>query len=184
MKRYLWAVGLSLLAVGTAIAQDAGEGRRGGRRGGAEFGEDSGGEFGGRGGRGGEEGGRGGRGGRGGAFGGGGGPFGGGGGNLMFDALDLDGDGQISTPELRRAVAALKTLDRDNDGIITREEAGIGRGGRGGPGGMGDPAQIVDRWMENDANGDGKLSEDERAEMPGFMAQALMRADADGDGVL
>ena len=98
----------------------------------------------------------------------------------MFDALDADSDGEITTAELRKAVAALRTLDRDEDGVITREEAGV-RGGRGGPG---DPGQMVDRWMEMDADGDGQITPDELGEMPEFVARQMMQADTDGDGAL
>ncbi len=62
---------------------------------------------------------------------------------------------------------------------------GGGRGGDGPPPGdrpAFDPAQIVDRMMENDANGDGKLSPDE---VPGrFAEQMFPVADADKDGFL
>ncbi|MCE2882894.1 MAG: hypothetical protein LW636_11140, partial [Planctomycetaceae bacterium] len=52
----------------------------------------------------------------------------------------------------------------------------------GGGGGMrgGDPAQFVERLMQQDANGDGKLAKDE---MQGPMAERLFdRADANKDG--
>lgn len=62
---------------------------------------------------------------------------------------------------------------------------GGGRGGDGPPPGDRppfDPQPIVDRMMENDANGDGKLSPDE---VPGrFAEQMFPIADADKDGFL
>ena len=99
--------------------------------------------------------------------------------NLMFTAIDADGDGAINARELRRAAAALKTLDADEDGIITLEEASPQRGPGGGPGG--DPSQFVDRIMESDTNGDGMLTPDE---VPEQMAQMLTDADVNGDGAI
>lgn len=93
--------------------------------------------------------------------------------NAMFDAIDTDGDGTLTMRELRKAVAALKQLDTDKDGKITREEA---LGGR-----PGDPTAMVDRLMENDRNGDGKLSEDE---IPRPMVRRLAGADTNGDGAI
>ena len=167
MRRYLWTLGLCLMTAATAVAQDAGDdedaGGRGGRGGRGGFGGEDGGGFGG--GQGGFGGGRGGRGGR-------------GGGDRLFAALDLNSDGEINANELRKAIASLKKLDADEDNIITREEAGVGgRGGRGG----GDPAQMVDRWFENDENADGKLTEDE---LPPFLVQMIDRGDDNGDGAL
>jgi Ca2+-binding EF-hand superfamily protein len=92
----------------------------------------------------------------------------------MFDAIDADGDGQITSPELKKAAAALRKLDADNDGILTRDETRP----RGGPGG--DPQQFLDRmFTDNDADGDGALTADE---VPERMAPMLQGADEDGDG--
>ena len=63
----------------------------------------------------------------------------------IIAALDADGDGEISAAEMANAVAALKELDKNGDGKLTREEfaaprqgrGGPGRGGPGGPGGGG-----------------------------------------------
>ena len=78
-----------------------------------------------------------------------GGPPGGTGGFMrMFPimaALDADGNGQISTEEIKAAPAALKKLDKNNDGKLTDAEllpsfpggGGSVRGGRGGFGGRG-----------------------------------------------
>jgi len=101
--------------------------------------------------------------------------------NPMFDVIDADGDGVITIRELRRAVAALKTLDIDQDGQITREEAS-GPGSLGGPAGPGAPVnnlgQAVDRWMTYDQNGDGKLTVEE---LPPQMVQMLAGADQNND---
>ena len=57
------------------------------------------------------------------------------------------------------------------------------RGGRGDRGGLGgaDPAEMVKRMFENDANSDGKLSADELGERGSRM---MDRADANSDGFL
>jgi len=72
----------------------------------------------------------------------------GGGGNFrppispLQQALDANSDGIIDDAEMKNAVAALKKLDKDNDGRISPEEMrpeGMGRGGFGGGGGFGGP---------------------------------------------
>jgi Ca2+-binding EF-hand superfamily protein len=90
--------------------------------------------------------------------------------NAMFTAMDADGDGAISMRELRKAVVALKQLDADKDGKITQAEA------MGGPQ---NPQAMIDRVMESDKDGDGKLS---KSEVPRHLAQMLGGADTNGDG--
>jgi len=121
----------------------------------------------------------------------------------IIKALDADNDGKISTAEMANAATALATLDANNDGMLDRTEmmpARPERGGRrgGGPGGPGGPGGqrgggedgangangangFVDRMMENDTDGDGKVSSDEAPErMQGFFD----RLDGDKDGYL
>lgn len=108
--------------------------------------------------------------------------------NLLFEAIDLNGDGEISSVELRKAAAALKKLDKDKDGKITLAEVTPERG-PGGPGeeGLrggrpgGDPQQFVARLMENDANGDKKLTPDE---VPEQLMPMLRGGDTNGDKAL
>ena len=62
----------------------------------------------------------------------------------IMQALDADGDGNLSEKEVKKAVASLKTLDKDKDGVVSAEElmpnfGGFGPGGPGGPGGFGGP---------------------------------------------
>ena len=71
----------------------------------------------------------------------------------LMAALDADGNGEISTEEIKAAPAALKKLDKNNDGKLTDAELlpsfpGVGgsrggsvRGGRGGFGGRGGAPQ-------------------------------------------
>jgi Ca2+-binding EF-hand superfamily protein len=99
----------------------------------------------------------------------------------MFDAIDADGDGTITMRELRKAVVALRKLDVDEDGNLTREEAlgGFVGGPPNGPGG--DQNAMIDRMMQGHRDGDGKLSPNE---LPPPMAQMLQNADTNGDGAL
>ncbi|MCC7389169.1 MAG: hypothetical protein IT431_10415 [Phycisphaerales bacterium] len=61
-------------------------------------------------------------------------------------------------------------------------QPGGGGAGGGRQGGPPDPQQFIDRMMENDANGDGKLSRDE---VPGRFAERLFENnDANGDGFI
>jgi hypothetical protein len=124
--------------------------------------------------------------------------------NPIFAAIDADGDGVISKRELRKAVAVLRKLDRNQDGDITLEEANaplaqVGFGGPGTSGGFnggrsnfGGPAgfpgrdgveqqQFSQQLLANDRNGDGKLSPDE---VPTQLRGSLRGGDTNGDGVI
>jgi len=56
----------------------------------------------------------------------------------IMTALDANGDGEIDEKEIANASAALKKLDKDGDGKLSREEyIGMRPGGPGGEGGPG-----------------------------------------------
>ena len=110
--------------------------------------------------------------------------------SMLRTALDADHDGIISAAEIKNAAAALKTLDKNGDGIITPDEIrpeGPPRDGGGGPGGarreQGPPPQddMVATLMRFDKNGDGKLTRDE---VPERMQGLFERGDQNKDGVL
>jgi Ca2+-binding EF-hand superfamily protein len=105
--------------------------------------------------------------------------------NPIFEALDADSDGSISTAELRKAAVALKKLDADSDGKITLAEASPqgGPGGPGGPFGGGDPTQMVDGMIRQmDRNRDGRIGLDEVDERSLRMLSNIR--DVNGDGAL
>lgn len=173
----------TIVMAGNCDAFQGPPGREGGPRG----------ERGQRGGPGGERGQRGGPGGERGQRGGPGGERGGRGMEIpIIQALDADKDGEISKEEMANAATTLATLDKNGDGVLQRDEMMPTRGGRrggpggGGPGGgprggEGGASGFVDRMMENDADGDGKISADEAPErMQGFFE----RLDGDKDGFL
>ena len=109
----------------------------------------------------------------------------------IIQALDADKDGKVSSEEMANAATALATLDKNGDGVLEMDEMMPARGGRGerggrrgqgGPrGGEGGSNGFVDRMMQNDTDGDGKVSADEaRERMQGFFE----RLDSDKDGFL
>jgi len=64
----------------------------------------------------------------------------------LIAALDADGNGEISTAEIQGAAAALKKLDKNQDGKLSQEEMGLrfGRFGRPGMGpGRGRPGRTA-----------------------------------------
>lgn len=97
-------------------------------------------------------------------------------GEQLFFAIDANGDGALSADEIAAAAEAIKKLDFDGDGTVTREElrprpAAAGAPGRG----------LLRRFAEADRDGDGKLS---REEAPEQLQEAFDRIDADGDGLI
>ena len=97
----------------------------------------------------------------------------------MMMALDADKDGKLSAAEIANAATALKALDKNADGILDSTELAPSRGGRGAGGPGGNSGSFVDRVMQRDADGDGKISKDEAGQQMGRM---FGRMDGDGDG--
>jgi hypothetical protein len=120
--------------------------------------------------------------------------------------LDTNHDGVIDSNEIANASAALLTLDKNGDGVLTPDEfMGPRPEGPSGPGGFGPPKEILDKY---DVNKAGKLDETEHAalekdiadgKLPGPPAgqpggpghrpplsaqQILAKYDADKDGML
>ncbi len=117
----------------------------------------------------------------------------------ILNAIDTNQDGVLSAAEIAGASAELKKLDKNGDGKLSRDEAGIrmdqmpgrarpgnGKGREGGP-----PAEVpapppsVDDMtgslMMFDANHNGQL---EKSEVPARMQGMFDRADTNKDGIL
>jgi Ca2+-binding EF-hand superfamily protein len=112
----------------------------------------------------------------------------------LLNAIDADHDHVVSATELDSAPAALRTLDTNADGKLTRNEAGMrpGPGGPGGPGGRsGEPPQtpapgptadeLLSMLMTFDKNKDGTL---QKSEVPERQAGLFERGDTNADGAL
>jgi hypothetical protein len=116
----------------------------------------------------------------------------------ILNAVDVNRDGVLSAPEIANSSAQIRKLDKNGDGKLTREEAGLqmqvggrgrGRGGEGEGGGGGDeppsPAptaeELTATLMIFDANHDGKL---EKSEVPERMQGLFERGDTNHDGIL
>ncbi len=98
----------------------------------------------------------------------------------ILNTIDTNQDGVLSTAEIAASPAELRKLDKNGDGKLTREEAGIrmdllpGRGGRGrGEGRGGPPPEVpappptaddmTTSLMMFDANNNGQLEKKEFA---------------------
>jgi Ca2+-binding EF-hand superfamily protein len=114
----------------------------------------------------------------------------------VASVLDTDRDTVISATEMRSAASALKTLDVNGDGQLTRDELRPAIGGRGprgdgergerggqsaGAGGGASPEDLAETLMAFDRNADGKL---ERGEVPERFQGLFDRADANKDATL
>ncbi len=112
----------------------------------------------------------------------------------ILNTVDVNQDGNLSSREISDAPAQLRKLDKNADGKLTQDEAGLqfGRGGRGEGGrgeGVGDepPAaaptadELTTTLMTFDANHNGKL---EKTEVPERMQGMFDRGDTNHDGVL
>lgn len=94
---------------------------------------------------------------------------------LVLQALDLDGDGQLSAAEIGAASASLATLDRNRDGQITGDEYNPKLQDKTAG------SDMVKRLMLLDTNGDGVLT---AAEVPARMQAMFARGDTNHDGTL
>ncbi len=113
--------------------------------------------------------------------------------NPIVEAIDKDKNGSLSAEEIKNAVAALKTLDKNGDGEISREEMRpeFGRPGQGGPG-FGGPRpefnaeeftkNFVSRMLDqSDKDKDGKIA---KSEVTGRFAENFDRGDTNKDGFI
>jgi Ca2+-binding EF-hand superfamily protein len=94
---------------------------------------------------------------------------------IVLQALDTDGDGQLSAAEIAAAPASLAKLDKNGDGQITGQEYSPKLEDKTAS------VDLVARLMVLDKNGDGVLSKDE---VPERMQAMFARGDANHDGKL
>jgi Ca2+-binding EF-hand superfamily protein len=131
----------------------------------------------------------------------------------IFATLDANSDGTISSDEINNATAALKKLDKNNDGKLDMMELrpdfagrpgpprdgergpreGVPRDGERGPrdgergpretAGSGDNP-MLQRLMQLDSDDNGELSADELSKLPERGERLMQFADRDKDGAL
>ena len=123
------------------------------------------------------------------------------GGNPIVEALDIDGNHELSSEEIQYASKSLAALDTNGDGVVNREDMGPPGGGRGqggpqGRGGQGRPQRpqadntddsekvsktFMKRLMKYDKDKSGTIEHDE---LPDRMQKVMIKADTNGDNVL
>ena len=94
---------------------------------------------------------------------------------IVFDALDLNHDGQLSPDEIQAAAQSLLTLDLNHDGQLTGAEYLPQQPNRAAQ------SDLQQRLLALDRNGDGVLTPDE---LPERMQPLFQRADTNHDGKL
>ncbi len=94
---------------------------------------------------------------------------------IVLQALDMDGDGQLSASEIEAASASLAKLDHNHDGQITGDEYSAKLQDQTAT------TDLLTRLMAMDKNGDGVLTADE---LPERMRAMFDRGDTNHDGKL
>ena len=91
----------------------------------------------------------------------------------VLDALDIDHDGVLTAAEIASAPGALKTLDKNADGILSQDELKMRQGTP-----LERAAHLFDEW---DTNKDGSLT---KAELSDRMQPQFNTIDLNHDGVI
>ncbi len=110
----------------------------------------------------------------------------------LYEALDTNHDGSLSSEEIKTATESLKKLDKDGDGKLSAEEIGWPprrpSGIPGEPGGPGGPfgaevgtSSFAERLMNRDANGDGEVT---AKELPKSMRLLVPLCDINKDDAI
>ena len=100
-------------------------------------------------------------------------------------AADANGDGRITFEEAKAAFPKLtqerfNKLDRNQDGVLSREDMPQGKGQAGGNRG-----EMLQRLRAADTNNDGRITFDEaKAAFPKLTQERFSKLDRNGDGVL
>ena len=110
----------------------------------------------------------------------------------MLKKADANQDGKITFEELKTArpestEERFKLLDRNNDGVLTREDRPGGPGQGRGPHGKGRPGsdEFAKKLKQADANADEKVTYKEaRTVFPNMPEHVFDRLDRNGDGFL
>jgi Ca2+-binding EF-hand superfamily protein len=86
----------------------------------------------------------------------------------ILSAIDVNHDGKIDASELANAPARLKTLDKNADAKLTRDEAGLppGFGRPAGPGGRGDRGRGEGGRGEGARGGEARGGDERNFEVP------------------
>lgn len=108
----------------------------------------------------------------------------------ILDALDIDGDGILSSDEIENSASSLRQLDRNSDGQLRPDEmfSSNPRRQNGSARGELQPSEktpnklqvdeLVERFFYGDVNNDGVLSKEE---IPEQVRDHLLTGDANGD---
>ncbi|WP_298359898.1 EF-hand domain-containing protein [uncultured Litoreibacter sp.] len=95
---------------------------------------------------------------------------------ITFEALDSDGNGEVTKAEMEAAAdARFANSDSNGDGFLTKEELTSAANGRA-------EKRIERMFKRRDANDDGKLSTTELRPSDDRAAERFARADTDNSG--